>query len=503
MATAQKRGFRFPWGGDSRREEPEASDAPSIAERLAGTPEDLGRGPFDLPEGSPASEPDATEPPSAEAAPQVATAATPPRLVMRAPNAEPMVIATPVSPGEAPAPMAGEPEAAQPEPEPVATAPEVPEPEPEPDAAALPEPEPDFVAATLPEPQPEPESEPHGTWPDADRRASRPSPTAKAAPSGTTTEARRANPLVAGLVRAMREAARAAHDEAVATLRVDVAARTEAIREHGTARATELKRAAEADVLSIREWSKAEMARVREETESRIAARKIQLVAETERESRDTDALLDRLTAAVEAFEAETDAFFKTLLAEEDPGRLAGLAEQLPPPPSLEEFPAGEPVGVHATHARAGRSPSHAPGSSAFAPTDTSQEGEPPLTMTVVPTAMEAPADDASRADGLDADAAAAAEAEALLGLDEKTQLVVSGLSSVGAIAAFKGALLNSPGVSAVSVNAGDNGDVLITMTHAAGTDVRRALRDIEAFQPAVIADDGATLVVVAREPAA
>lgn len=501
MATAQKRGFRFPWGGDSHREEPDPADERTLAERLGGLPEDLGRGPFDLQERppEPASESESnktsTSQPEAEAdsdhaarSAPTTSPASPPRLVMRAPHAEPMVIA-------ASAPVA-------PAPAPVATAPEPMAPEPEPAAA------------------------PTNAWPDADRRSTRPAvPSPKATPSAATAEARRANPLVAGLVRAMREAARTAHDEAVATLRTDVAARTDAIREYGTAKAADLKKAADTDVLAIRDWSKAEMARVREETESKIAARKIQLVAETERELRETDGLLARLTATIEAFEAETEAFFKNLLAEEDPGRLAGLAEQLPPPPSLEGFPGDD--GMTATpRSRSGRSQPTTPPSAA---SDAPSEPDAATASADVAIEWSAPAAEAMTAeseadttgaaaeaaeaieagideppvDGLDASAAAAAEAEALEGLEDKTQLIVSGLTSVGAISAFKSALLAGPGVSAVSVNAGSDGDVLITVTHAADADIRQAIREVDAFQPRVIADDGATLVVVAREPSA
>lgn len=514
MATAQKRGFRFPWGGDSRHEEHEAPDAPSLAERLGAGADELGRGPFDLPESpsGPDADSEATVDSAAQADQEAAggltarseaavAPATQPRLVMRAPNAEPMVIATPAPIVPEPEPAVAEPDdepaALAPEPGPMALDPEPMAVAPEPRAAA-PDAEPDVA---------EPAAQ--RGWPDADRRSSGGvAPRPKATPSTATAEARRSNPLVAGLVRAMREAARTAHDDAVATLRVDVAARTEAIREYGTAKAAELKKAADADVLSIREWSKAEMARVREETESKIAARRIQLVAETERESRDTDALLARLTAAIEAFEAETEAFFKTLLAEEDPGRLAGLAEQLPPPPSLDEFPAGAGAGVDASRSRAVRSQPVTPRSSASAAMAerdaqvATDDGVPVASgpdgpSQTVPPEAEAPAD------ALDAAAAAAAEAEALIGLDEKTQLIVSGLTNVGSIAAFKAAILASPGVNAVSVNAGEEGDVLITISHAADADMRHAVRAIEAFQPAVIADDGTTLVIVAREPAA
>jgi len=59
------------------------------------------------------------------------------------------------------------------------------------------------------------------------------------------------------------------------------------------------------------------------------------------------------------------------------------------------------------------------------------------------------------------------------------------------------------PAVSAVSVSAGTDGDFVFTVTHAAEAEVRDAIRDLEAFQARIIADDGMSLVVVAHEPAA
>jgi hypothetical protein len=105
--------------------------------------------------------------------------------------------------------------------------------------------------------------------------------------------------------------------------------------------------------------------------------------------------------------------------------------------------------------------------------------------------------------DWLDPAAAAAAEAESLAGLDCQTNLIVSGLTSVAGIAGFKLALMHLQGVTAINVAAGESDDVQFTVTHAAETDLRDAMRSMESFETRLIADDGDTLVVVAREPAA
>ena len=76
-------------------------------------------------------------------------------------------------------------------------------------------------AATMEEPTSwTPEAVPNGAPPIEPAPAAAPNP-------------RRANPLVAGLVRAMREAAATARDEVVTTFQVDAESRAEAIRAEG------------------------------------------------------------------------------------------------------------------------------------------------------------------------------------------------------------------------------------------------------------------------------
>lgn len=317
-------------------------------------------------------------------------------------------------------------------------------------------------------------------WPAVDRRAAdRPfaSASAGAGPAAGGSAARRGNPLVAGLVKAMREAARVARDESVAGLRAEAEERSEAIRAESTVNAAELRKTADADVTAIREWSKAELARVREETEQRINARRTQLVTETEAEAEATEAMLARLADVVAQFERQNEAFFESLFAEEDPARLAGLAERMPQPPALDTFGAagwsGDPVAAE--------------------PDEAAAESDAPA----------AEPDGLAADDRLDPDAAAAAEAEAIAGLDTQTHLLVAGLAGVAGIAAFKSELLGLPGVRAVSVATADGGEFQFSVTHDADADVRTALRDVAAFEIRVLSDDGATVSLVAQPVAA
>jgi hypothetical protein len=491
MATAQKRGFHFPWDSEPRTDESESTtSSASLNQRLAGA-EDLGRGPFDLAQ---------TEETGA-----AAQAGVEPAVDARkgaAPDVEPNVAAAPADQEPADAPKA-------------------------PDAAP---------ATAAPSPPA------RSAWPEADQKANRPAagaprPAATTpTPSSAVLPPRRANPLVAGLVRAMRDAARVARDEQVAALRSDAGTRGEAIRARSTVTTLDLRRTADTDVAGIREWSKAEMARLREETESRIAARKSQLISETEAEAEAAKTLLGKLAASVQAFEAEAAAFFDALLAEDDPARLAGLAERMPQPPTLDEFPADDnPAPTPRTRAprapsAAGRPATHKAVAKLRPTVEVPAVDEP---VAVAPALEESPAveeqglleDEADLAnepvladepldaeaaveveptpDALDAEAAAAAEAEALLGLDGQTQLIVSGLVSVGGIAAFKAGIMRSRGVSAVSVTAGTDGDFVFSVTHDGDAQVRDALRDMDAFEARVVADDGDSLVVVAHESAA
>ena len=103
---------------------------------------------------------------------------------------------------------------------------------------------------------------------------------------------------------------------------------------------------ADDDVAAIRDWSKAEIARIREETEDRIAQRKAALEHEIEAHAAAVERRIERVQARVAAFEAEMADFFDRLTAEEDPTRLAAMAENLPEPPSFDSTEPWEPVGL-------------------------------------------------------------------------------------------------------------------------------------------------------------
>ena len=334
---------------------------------------------------------------------------------------------------------------------------------------------------------------PTGSWPEVDRRSGSRRADDRNIPIIVVRDVpyeaplRREKPLVAGLIKAMREASISSRDETLSRLRAEAGARVESIRNRATEEAAELRKRADGDIAEIREWSKAEIARVRQETEDRIEARKADLTGQTERHAESVERLVADVQGVVERFKADMDGFFERLLAEDDPARLAALAEQAPDAPDLS---GDGPAAIDMINARAFETP--------------------------LP-------------DGLEADAAAAAEVAASEGLDMTesgewpaaarheaaeptdapdtthgaTRLLVSGLGSVAGISALKGALGQLPGVHAVSVSSGERGAFVFAIAHEPGMDLASGITSLPGFSARITdaTDDGIT--VVAHEPAA
>jgi hypothetical protein len=161
---------------------------------------------------------------------------------------------------------------------------------------------------------------------------------------------RKPNKFMADLTRAMQGAAETERADTLARLNADAKAHIETIHASTAVEAGELRKQADDDVASIREWSKAEIARIREETDERITHRKSRLEREIEAHAADIEARIERVQRRVDVFEAEMAAFFERLLAEEDATRFAAMAEsQMPEPPSFDDLTdetdtAGDPV---------------------------------------------------------------------------------------------------------------------------------------------------------------
>jgi hypothetical protein len=152
---------------------------------------------------------------------------------------------------------------------------------------------------------------------------------------------RKPNKFLADLTRAMQAAAESAREETLARFAADAKQHIETIHTDSAAEATELRKRADDDVAAVRDWSKAEIARIREETDERINARKGRLEREIEEHAAEIEARIERVQTRVAAFEAEMAAFFERLLAEDDPTRFAAMAESLPEPPPFDRIDTG------------------------------------------------------------------------------------------------------------------------------------------------------------------
>jgi hypothetical protein len=329
-----------------------------------------------------------------------------------------------------------------------------------------------------------------------------------AEPEAAVPPARRATKFMAELSRAMQAAAEHARSETMARFEVEAKGVVEAIHAGATDEAADLRRRADDDVAAIREWSKAEIARIREETESRIAARKGSLDGEMEQHAGTVDARVERVKAVVAAFEAQMTAFFERLNAEEDPTRIATMAETMPDPPSLADVAA---------------SVAAAPGPVAGQPSvdlfgATHADATRPVTTAFDFAAAEAEAasftgelesDDDLPEAGAEAGESAASGDDPASSLDlEPTQVaepassrvIVSGLVSVANIANFKRSLARTPGVSTIAVASGPDGDFVFTVGHTLGTGLSASVQALAGFDIQITAESDDAINVAAQD---
>ena len=136
------------------------------------------------------------------------------------------------------------------------------------------------------------------------------------------------------IARTMQAAADREREQIAAEMADSLSAHVERVRSRASTEAEELKRLAEDDVNHIREWSAVEAERLRQETDSRIGARRENL----DRDLRQHDTLVEREISqagvAVEEYRGELDRFVGRLASEREPTEIARLASLLPEPPA-------------------------------------------------------------------------------------------------------------------------------------------------------------------------
>ena len=110
----------------------------------------------------------------------------------------------------------------------------------------------------------------------------------------------------------------------------------DAIRAREAIEAEDLRELAKEDVKSIDAWSDGEIKRIKLERERRIAARREQLQVRLEEHRNVVGREVDAVEAAIAAYKADIEQYFRRLDAETDPVLIAQQAGTRPPFPVLE-----------------------------------------------------------------------------------------------------------------------------------------------------------------------
>ena len=312
--------------------------------------------------------------------------------------------------------------------------------------------------------------------------------------------ARRPTKFMADLSKAMQTAAEASRDETMTRFAADTKVAVEDIRAKSAEEAAALRRQADDDVAAVREWSKTEIARIREETDTRIAARKQALDGEMDEFGQVIEARVQRVNSAVAEFETEMAEFFERLLAEQDPTRIATMAQAMPDPPDLSAIAASvtevtavvEPASAATTEASHGETATEAGTESG----EMGQTADATQASAETATLDEAPADVQGEAttDSPSDAATRIAEGEAAhYGEAETTTDVAEGETSQDA-----------PAGEAVATGATESNEPNETGETSDGSelpapDFAAAEAEAAAMSSGLDADDGLTMLAAAR----
>jgi hypothetical protein len=147
---------------------------------------------------------------------------------------------------------------------------------------------------------------------------------------------RKPTKLMADLTTAIRSTAIAARDQALAQVDTDVAKVIETIRSGSKEGEDALRVRSDEDITRIKEWSRAEIARIKEATEGRIDARKLGLDQELAAHAAAIEGRVNEVEETATTYRAAMEAYAERLTSEEDPARLATMAESMPEPPVLD-----------------------------------------------------------------------------------------------------------------------------------------------------------------------
>lgn len=313
-----------------------------------------------------------------------------------------------------------------------------------------------------------------------------------AAPSAPVAEA--SEPFLDDLVQAMRQITEQARDEALAQLRAAAATRSAELRTATEARAAELRDLADADVQQVADWEQGEMERVATEAAAKVSARKAKLDSQLKANTASGEGAMSAVQGRIDAFEREMAAFFAQLNDMHDPVAFASAVKRMPRAPSLSDTPAAP--SEHTAPAPAGTPTAAAPASRVEAAA-TAETATTPADTTSTVDAEAAPADPAATSSEPEVAAQEAPQAETAAETAQEpeteeasTQVLVTGLTSFGAITSFKQSLERVAGVRRVSMGLGTSGEFIFTAVHGVGFDVTQAIQSFEAGAQFVSTDD-------------
>ena len=309
------------------------------------------------------------------------------------------------------------------------------------------------------------------------------------------TAARHPNRFMADLTQAMRSPAETARQATIDQCQADAKEYTEKLHARTDDEAASLRKAAEADVSAIRDWSKAEVERIRVETEQRISRRRELLEQELQEYNSAIEFEIERVQKRVTTFEEEVANFFEQLLQEADPTVFAGMAAQMPDPPSFDESERGSIAAdlqarrdqIMRADAETGAATVAETGAVASAETDATTDG-PAAEPAAAPAEESAPASQMAPVKPAPI---------------ESTRVVVVGLVSVASIATFKRQVGRLPGVKNVGVSSGPDGEFIFTVGHDSETSLSTLIPTLPAFQARVVTERDGVLNVSAHDPEA
>jgi len=321
-------------------------------------------------------------------------------------------------------------------------------------------------------------------------------PLGAAASTSAPAALRPSNRFLADLTKAMQAAAESARSETLTQLQADAKVFIEELHGRSAGQTSELRKRADDDVAAVRDWSKAEIASVREETEQRIATRKSELEHHLELHAGAIEREVERIHAQVGRFESDMERFFERLRAEQDPGRIAALAANLPEPPPFDAPVVDLEAIVDAAAEPAAAEPAALVDLDAAEAEAAAAAGDAAV---VEPDDLPAFDGDAINArlagliPGRSVDRAAVPSIS--------TQVVVVGLVSVSSIASFKRHVARLDGVRSVAVSSGPDGEFVFTVTHDADGPLQDAISALPGFHARVTSSGEGVINLSARDP--